>query len=146
MGLISKLGTYVLAAGAMNQLKKIRNRHPRLFASTTLFYRAIRSISTAHFQAPVRRFVLELFSVEITPQTLTRMVHMEKGSYSVGPPHPDQVEQSPTRSNGSSSPETRPRARSSPGPEREPKITRARGATVSERPPMPPLPGEFHAM
>ncbi|WWC92493.1 uncharacterized protein L201_007452 [Kwoniella dendrophila CBS 6074] len=74
---IANLSNYVLAAGAMNNLKRIRNRHPRYFSSITLFHRALRSISTNHYQAPVRRFILDLFDIHLEPDTLTQLVGVE---------------------------------------------------------------------
>lgn len=131
---------------------RIRNRHPRLFSSSTLFYRALRAISTNHFQAPVRRFIVDLFDVEINPNTLMKLMHLERGSYSVGPPHPDDA----PNQNGwhlrqdSVDSDTRRRARSSPGPEPSEPVSggRPRGMTVGESgsakptdvPPVPPLP------
>ncbi|BEJ06093.1 hypothetical protein CcaverHIS641_0306150 [Cutaneotrichosporon cavernicola] len=139
MNLISNLSNYVLAAGAMNNLKRIRNRHPRLFSSTTLFYRALRAISTNHFQAPVRRFICDLFSVEINPQTLLKFMHLERTS-----PAPPPEENGWRLSTGSVDSDTRRRARSSPGPEpTEPyRSIRPRGVTVgatslSEADPLP---------
>ncbi|WVQ77136.1 hypothetical protein IAR50_006819 [Cryptococcus sp. DSM 104548] len=74
---ISKLSNYVLAAGAMNNLKRIRTRHPRYFSSITLFHRALRAVSTNHFQAPVRRFILELFNVNMDRHTLVQLAGLE---------------------------------------------------------------------
>lgn len=136
---------------------RIRNRHPRIFSSTTLFYRALRAISTNHFQAPVRRFIVDLFDVEINPHTLMRLTHLERGSYPVGPPHPDDTPQEKDKeavngwrlSTDSVDSDTRRRAKSSPGPEPSEQLrTRPRGLTVGESgtpkftdtPPVPPVP------
>ncbi|WVQ95387.1 hypothetical protein IAU59_002484 [Kwoniella sp. CBS 9459] len=75
---IANLSNYVLAAGAMNSLKRIRNRHPRYFSSITLFHRALRSISTNHYQAPVRRFILDLFELKLEEDILTQLVGVEQ--------------------------------------------------------------------
>ncbi|OCF45562.1 sterility protein Ste20 [Kwoniella heveanensis CBS 569] len=75
---IANLSNYVLAAGAMNNLKRIRNRHPRYFSSVTLFHRALRSISTNHYQAPVRRFILDLFELKLEEDVLTQLVGVEQ--------------------------------------------------------------------
>ncbi|KAK6906421.1 hypothetical protein I203_100406 [Kwoniella mangroviensis CBS 8507] len=80
---IANLSNYVLAAGAMNNLKKIRNRHPRYFSSITLFHRALRSVSTNHYQAPVRRFILDLFEVKLDPEILTQLVGVESMSWRI---------------------------------------------------------------
>ncbi|WOO81922.1 Target of rapamycin complex 2 subunit ste20 [Vanrija pseudolonga] len=145
MGMISKLSNYVLAAGAMNNLKRVRNRHPRLFHSVTFFHRAMRAISTNHFQAPVRKFILDLFDVEIGPHTLPRLAHVERGSYIQGPPHPDVI---PTEVLPGATPmvdspgvvdnisptdaDSRPRASSSPGREPPSRERRTRSITISD--------------
>jgi hypothetical protein len=116
----------------------------------------VRVISTNHFQAPVRRFVLELFDIEIGPHTLPRLTHLEKGSFTQGPRHPDPQKVMDTNANGSGtvaaeeeSEANRRRARSSPGPEPPVRHRRGRGLTVGEpptpdifspAPPVPPLP------
>jgi hypothetical protein len=150
MHMISNLSNYVIAAGAMNNLKRVRNRHPRLFSSTTFFHRAMRTISTNHFPPPVRRFILELFDIELGPHTLPRLTHLERGSYSLGPPHPDPIEDEDPPANGLARDDgeeaNRRRAKSSPGPEPPARPKRGRGLTVGEPPfpdifsPIPPVP------
>ncbi|KAK8850712.1 hypothetical protein IAR55_004632 [Kwoniella newhampshirensis] len=78
---IANLSNYVLAAGAMNNLKRIRNRHPRYFSSITLYHRALLSISSNHYQAPVRRFILDLFEIKLEPETLTQLAGIEELAY-----------------------------------------------------------------
>ncbi|WWD20882.1 hypothetical protein CI109_105359 [Kwoniella shandongensis] len=85
---IANLSNYVLAAGAMNNLKKIRNRHPRYFSSITLFHRALLSISSNHYQAPVRRFILDLFEIKLEPETLTQLIGIEELAYREDVAHP----------------------------------------------------------
>jgi hypothetical protein len=55
----------------------IRSRHPKYFASLTLFHRALRMISTNHYLPPVRGFILDLFDVPLTPETLGRLRRLE---------------------------------------------------------------------
>ncbi|KAK4687008.1 rapamycin-insensitive companion of mTOR, partial [Tremellales sp. Uapishka_1] len=125
---ISNLSNYVLAAGAMNNLKRIRNRHPRHFASITLFHRATRMISSNHYQAPVRRFILDLFDVQLSSETLLQLNHLEDTASA--PPLVDRaVEDMDAR-------EHRRRSASSPGPQPLERTRRARGLTVSALPDM----------
>lgn len=154
MHMISNLSNYVLAAGAMNNLKRVRNRHPRMFSSTTLFHRAMRAVSTNHFQAPVRRFILDLFDVELGPHTLPRLTHLEKGSYAYaflkekGEACNDEdcKDDEPDEDDNDVEADTRRRARSSPGPEpsRTSGLRRSRGLTVNDltpsRVPTAPVP------
>ncbi|ORX40861.1 Rapamycin-insensitive companion of mTOR, middle domain-domain-containing protein [Kockovaella imperatae] len=77
MTCIAKLSNYVLASGAMTRLKKIRLREPDRFSSLNMFHRAGRLISTNHYQAPVRRFILELFDISIDQETLWALVDLD---------------------------------------------------------------------
>lgn len=104
----------------------------------------MRAISTNHFQAPVRKFILDLFDVEIGPHTLPRLAHVERGSYIQGPPHPDVITtevlpggapmvDSPGEENISpTDAESRPRASSSPGREPPNREQRTRSITISD--------------
>lgn len=95
----------------------MRNRHPRLFASTTLFHRALRAISTNHFQAPVRRFILDLFDVQLTPHSLARLAHMERGGSERTSHHERKGSGHRRTDSKDSTGESRRRSQSSPGPE-----------------------------
>ena len=55
-------------------------RHPRFFASLPLFHRAARMISSNHYQAPVRRFILDLFDVQLNSDVLAQLVKMGQTS------------------------------------------------------------------
>ncbi|CAD6567983.1 MAG: hypothetical protein TREMPRED_004194 [Tremellales sp. Tagirdzhanova-0007] len=122
MTLIANLSNYVIAASAMNNLKRIRNRHPRYFASITLVHRAIRMISTNHYTAQVRRFILDLFEISLESDTLVQLRHLEQASYS----SPRMIQ------HGDGEYEARRRSASSPGPEPPGRVTRTRGLTISE--------------
>lgn len=102
---------------------RIRTRHPRYFSSITILLRAIRMISTNHYQAPVRRFILDLFDIPFEPDTLVQLRHLELASYS-----------SPRvlRHGDGEEREARRRSASSPGPEPPGRIARTRGSTISE--------------
>lgn len=57
---------------------RIRNKQPRYFSSLSLFHRAARRISSNHYQAPVRRFILDLFDVPLDTDTLGQLVTAEQ--------------------------------------------------------------------
>ncbi|KAK1923142.1 Rapamycin-insensitive companion of mTOR, middle domain-containing protein [Papiliotrema laurentii] len=131
MTAIANLSNYVLAAGAMNNLKRIRNRQPRYFSSLPLFHRAARMISTNHYQAPVRRFVLDLFNIPLDMETLDEMVRLEQVSLRLTAPS-RLGRDSEVRSGH----EHRKRSASSPGPEPPGRVEglsgrRNRGLTIS---------------
>lgn len=157
---IANLSNYVLAAGAMNNLKRwasqsllhpliflgrLRNRHPGLFASLSLFHRAMRLISTNHFQAPVRRFILDLFEVTLDSGTLVQLRSMDIEAYScaqndAGREGRDSKRTRNREDRGGASTSTgsegereyRRRSASSPGPEPPGRSIRTRGLTISE--------------
>ena len=127
---IANLSNFVLAAGAMNNLKRIRNRSPRHFSSLVLFHRALRLISSNHYQAPVRRFVLDLFQIKITADTVAQLVRLERESLS------SRTESAEKESGYEPDHELemRRRSASSPGPEpaaRSGQTGRTRGLTIS---------------
>ena len=135
---IRNLSNYVLAAGAMNNLKRLRSRHPKLFGSLTLFHRAWYLISNNHYQAPVRRFILELFDISIEPDTLAALRRLDAGpSYANG--NGERV-QSHSRKRSTSSPGPTPTFGSSPAGPNGPSSSllnvrrRSRGLTTSDLP------------
>ncbi|WVR08773.1 hypothetical protein IAU60_005831 [Kwoniella sp. DSM 27419] len=143
---IANLSNYVLAAGAMNNLKRIRTRHPRYFSSITLFHRALRSISTNHYQAPVRRFILDLFEIKLEEETLVQLAGVERMAWQsavAAAENPASRRDGASRAQSrrgqpiesDSDREQRRRSRSSPGPFIELTATkvdkRARGQTIS---------------
>jgi hypothetical protein len=91
---ITNLSNYVLATKASQHLKRqvqfsaprhridgshsrIRARHPKYFASVSLYHRALRMISTNHYLPPVRGFILDLFDIQLTPDVLARLRRLE---------------------------------------------------------------------
>lgn len=126
---------------------RIRNRHSRYFSSITLFHRALRIISTNHYPAPVRRFILDLFDIQINSETLVQLRHIELSSFaqpaqmanlhehadehsdSAHAHHDTQKDDSHNHDHN----EHRRRSASNPGPER-PVNHRKRGLTISDIP------------
>ncbi|ORY28003.1 Rapamycin-insensitive companion of mTOR, middle domain-domain-containing protein [Naematelia encephala] len=146
MTFIANLSNYVLAAGAMNNLKKLRSKHSRYFSSITLFHRALRMISTNHYQAPVRRFILDLFDVALTQESLLQLRHLELASYNS--PHiivdDDEVVGDGRAHDIGHEYEHRRRATSSPGPQPPDRAARTRGLTISEMGPNLSVEGVNH--
>lgn len=120
---------------------RMRNRHLRYFSSITLFHRALRIISTNHYPAPVRRFILDLFDIQINAETLVQLRHIELTSFAQPAPmanlHEHADEHSPNMSTDQEGHDGgdphRRRSASYPGPER-PAAARKRGLTISEIP------------
>lgn len=125
---------------------RLRNRQPGPFANLSLFHRAMRLISTNHFQAPVRRFVLDLFEVSLDQGTLVQLRSMDIEAYAhANLPGREVRDSRRTRnredrggagagtSTGSEGErEYRRRSASSPGPEPPGRSIRTRGLTISE--------------
>lgn len=44
-----------------------------MFTSIPLFYRALRIISTNHHRLPIRRFLFELFDIQLTPEVISSL-------------------------------------------------------------------------
>ena len=85
-------------------------------------------ISTNHYQAPVRRFILDLFDVPFESDTLLQLCHIELASYA----SPRSTQNDDQVGNGTEENEARRRSASSPGPEPPGRLTRTRGLTVSD--------------
>ena len=101
-------------------------------------------ISTNHYPAPVRRFILELFEIKINAETLVQLRHIELQSFTQPVPmamahlqeHADEAashKSDHSQDGNGSEGEHRRRSASYPGPER-PATSRKRGLTISEIP------------
>lgn len=44
---------------------KSRSKYKHIFASTSMLYRALQTISSQRYRLPVRRYILDLFSIEL---------------------------------------------------------------------------------
>lgn len=62
---LANLSNHILATKASKSLTKLKARHPELFSSPSLLYRAIEMISNYHYRQPVRRYILELFDIPL---------------------------------------------------------------------------------
>jgi len=115
----------------------------------TLFHRALRIISTNHYPAPVRRFVIDLFDIQLNHETLVQLRHIELSSFTLPVPlahlHEHDDEHHPNPNNGDQTRDDyeydayhqtgrqRRRSASYPGPQR-PAQARKRGLTISDIP------------
>ncbi|KAL4262714.1 RICTOR family protein [Pleurotus pulmonarius] len=75
MTAIQNLANTVIANAASRSLTKMKSRaeYKHLFASPIMLYRALHTISTQRFRLPVRRYILELFNVELNSETAAAM-------------------------------------------------------------------------
>jgi rapamycin-insensitive companion of mTOR len=62
---VSNLSNHLLANQASRTLTKAKSRHPSVFSSPELVYRAINLLNTQHYRLPVRRYVYELFDAPL---------------------------------------------------------------------------------
>jgi len=64
---IQNLGNTVIANAASRSLTKMKSRpeYRPVFSSPSTFYRALNTISTQRFRLPVRRYILDLFNIEL---------------------------------------------------------------------------------
>ncbi|KAJ8516654.1 hypothetical protein ONZ45_g6075 [Pleurotus djamor] len=72
MTAIQNLANTVIANAASRSLTKMKSRseYKQLFTSPALFYRALHIISTQRYRLPVRRYILDLFSVDLNQDTI----------------------------------------------------------------------------
>lgn len=67
---------------------KSRAEYKQLFASPTMLYRALYTISTQRFRLPVRRYILDLFNVELNSETAAAMEKCAEALQAKSPSQP----------------------------------------------------------
>ncbi|KAF8645235.1 hypothetical protein AX16_008062 [Volvariella volvacea WC 439] len=77
---IQNLANAVIANAASRSLSKMKSRpeYRAIFSSPEMFYRALHIISTQRFRLPIRRYILDLFSVDLNRETLSALADAAK--------------------------------------------------------------------
>ncbi|KAF8501078.1 Rapamycin-insensitive companion of mTOR, N-term-domain-containing protein, partial [Russula emetica] len=72
---ISNLSNTVIAATASRSLAKLKSRpeYQGVFSSVPMFYRALHMISTSRYRLPVRRYVFDLFDIDLDGDVLRQL-------------------------------------------------------------------------
>ncbi|GLB38352.1 putative rapamycin-insensitive companion of mTOR, domain 5 [Lyophyllum shimeji] len=72
---IQNLANTVIANTASRSLARMKSRpeYRHVFTSPTMFYRALHIISTQRYRLPIRRYVLDLFNLELNPTLVTKL-------------------------------------------------------------------------
>ncbi|KAG9036760.1 hypothetical protein FRB95_008091 [Tulasnella sp. JGI-2019a] len=83
---ISNLQNTVIANEAARSLTRFKSLHRAVFSSVSLYYRALHMLSTQRYRLPVRRYILDLFDVELDPDVMTTICTLQKSLYQ--PPLP----------------------------------------------------------
>jgi rapamycin-insensitive companion of mTOR len=80
MTAIYNLSNTVIANTASRTLArmKLKPEYKDVFRSPTMLYRAIHIISRSKYKQPVRRYVLDLFDLQLNADTVTQLVSCEK--------------------------------------------------------------------
>lgn len=80
MTAIQNLSNTVIANAASRSLAKLRARseYKHVFTSPTMFFRALHTISTQRYRLPVRRYILDLFNVEVNVDTIAALSSSSK--------------------------------------------------------------------
>ncbi len=86
---------------------KSRPEYKEIFTSTSMFYRALYTISAQRYRLPVRRFILDLFNIELDADVMKSLAECEKflkmtpseESVADPPPPPRVVSMLPSRRN-----------------------------------------------
>ncbi|KIK69496.1 hypothetical protein GYMLUDRAFT_33864 [Collybiopsis luxurians FD-317 M1] len=86
---IQNLANTVIANAASRSLAKMKSRpeYRSVFTSPTMLYRVLQTISTARYRLPVRRYIMDLFNVELNAETVAAMVEASK-NLKANPAHP----------------------------------------------------------
>ncbi|KAK9759943.1 hypothetical protein K7432_016516 [Basidiobolus ranarum] len=72
---IGNLSNHILANSSSRVLTKLKHDQPEYFTRSSLFYEVIRILSHYHFRITARRFVIDLFDVELNMNTLAFLDH-----------------------------------------------------------------------
>lgn len=72
---ISNLSNTVIANTASRSLAKLKSRpeYQKVFSSVPVFYRALHTISTSRYRLPVRRYVFDLFDIDLDEDVLRQL-------------------------------------------------------------------------
>ncbi|GAA6004172.1 hypothetical protein JCM10207_002465 [Rhodosporidiobolus poonsookiae] len=62
---LSNLSNHILATKASKTLARLKTRHRSLFASPSLYYRALEMLSHHHYRLAVRKYIIELFDLSL---------------------------------------------------------------------------------
>ncbi|TNY18128.1 Rapamycin-insensitive companion of mTOR, N-term-domain-containing protein [Rhodotorula diobovata] len=65
---LANLSNHILATKASRTLARLKARHRTLFASPALYARASEMLASHHYRFAVRKYVIELFEVELSPR------------------------------------------------------------------------------
>lgn len=77
---ISNLSNAVIANTASRSLAKLKTRpeYRKVFTSLSMFYRALHAISTSRYRLPVRRFIFDLFAIELDYDVVKQLAEYAK--------------------------------------------------------------------
>lgn len=80
MTAIYNLSNTVIANTASRSLARMKARpeYKHIFSSTSMLYRALHAISNQRYRLPVRRYICELFNVELNADTVKALLEHEK--------------------------------------------------------------------
>ncbi|KAJ7600701.1 Rapamycin-insensitive companion of mTOR, N-term-domain-containing protein [Mycena floridula] len=72
---IQNLANTVIANAASRSLARMKSRpeHRNLFSSPTMLYRALHTISTQRYRLPVRRYILDMFNIELDAEMIATL-------------------------------------------------------------------------
>ncbi|KAG8949781.1 hypothetical protein FRC04_008321 [Tulasnella sp. 424] len=73
---ISNLQNTVIANEAARSLTRFKAQHRRIFSSITLFYRVLHILSTQRYRLPVRRYILDLFDIDLDPDVMNALYNL----------------------------------------------------------------------
>ncbi|KAK0504126.1 Rapamycin-insensitive companion of mTOR, N-term-domain-containing protein [Armillaria luteobubalina] len=77
---LQNLSNSVIANAASRTLTKMKSRpeYRAVFSSPTMFFRALHMISTQRYRLPVRRYIMDLFTVEMDSNLITKLSDVAK--------------------------------------------------------------------
>ncbi|KAG6820706.1 hypothetical protein H0H93_012759 [Arthromyces matolae] len=76
---IQNLANAVIANASSRSLARMKSRseYRHIFASPTMFFRALNIISTQRYRLPIRRFIMDLFNLELNQELVKKLKQAE---------------------------------------------------------------------
>ncbi|KAJ7505263.1 Rapamycin-insensitive companion of mTOR, N-term-domain-containing protein [Mycena galericulata] len=78
---IHNLANTVIANAASRSLARMKSRpeFKNIFSSPTMFFRALHTVSTQRYRLPVRRYIMDLFTIELDAEVVAALSEAAKG-------------------------------------------------------------------
>lgn len=75
---LANLSNHILATQASKTLARLKHRHMALFSDAQLWHRAWEMLGNYHYRSSVRRYILELFDLQLGPDMVPLLIEADQ--------------------------------------------------------------------